>query len=69
MRSGHTVTLIPDGRMLLFGGWDGYKPLSDAYLYQPQFGTWTQVIIPHLEPLSHTPLTLNPEPQTLNPKP
>jgi len=44
MRAGHSVTALPDGRLLVFGGFDGYKPLNDCYLYQPEFGTWAQIL-------------------------
>jgi hypothetical protein len=30
--------------MLLFGGHDGYKPLSDLYFYSPDRGKWHNVL-------------------------
>jgi len=44
MRAGHSVASLPDGRMLLFGGHDGYKPLSDLYFYSPDTGKWAPVL-------------------------
>jgi hypothetical protein len=35
-RSGHSATLLPDGTVLLAGGWDpDYKPLSSAEIFDP----------------------------------
>ena len=44
MRTGHTFVGLPDGRMLLFGGYDGYKPLSDLFIYSPDTGKWAPVL-------------------------
>ena len=49
-RTGHTSTLLPDGRVLVAGGYSGkdnYSPGASAYafgsaeLYDPGSGTWT----------------------------
>ena len=33
-RSGHTATLLLDGRVLVTGGWDGLERLASAEIYQ-----------------------------------
>jgi hypothetical protein len=40
-RSGHTSTLLPNGRVLVAGGYDGTNLLSSAELYDPASQTWT----------------------------
>jgi hypothetical protein len=45
-RSGHTATLLPDGKVLVAGGgdhrtWSGVGTLSTAELYDSASGTWT----------------------------
>ncbi|MEA2577695.1 MAG: hypothetical protein QOD78_1283 [Chloroflexota bacterium] len=40
-RSGHTATLLPDGRVLVVGGYDDWAALASAELYDPASGTWT----------------------------
>src|SRR5262249_7091420 len=40
-RYGHSATLLPDGKVLIAGGWDSqYKPLASAELYDPTSGTF-----------------------------
>jgi hypothetical protein len=34
-RAAHTATLLPDGRVLIAGGYDGSKEFASAELYQP----------------------------------
>ena len=41
-RSGHTATLLPDGKVLVAGGTThGIDPLASAELYDPQSGAWS----------------------------
>jgi hypothetical protein len=44
-RSHHTATLLPDGSVLVAGGYSSYSfgsdPLAEAELYDPSSGTWT----------------------------
>ena len=38
---GHTATLLPNGKVVVAGGFDGFSFLSSAELYDPASGTWT----------------------------
>jgi N-acetylneuraminic acid mutarotase len=42
-RSGHTATLLADGRALVVGGWNGEGPKASvsAELFDPATGSWT----------------------------
>lgn len=37
----HTSTLLPSGKVLVAGGFDGTNPLASAQLYDPATGSWT----------------------------
>ena len=39
-RSTHTATLLPNGQVLVAGGYDGSSALASAELYDPVNGTW-----------------------------
>ena len=39
----HTATLLPNGKVLVTGGFNGYVTISSAELYDPAAGTWTQL--------------------------
>ncbi len=40
-RTGFAAVLLPDGKVLAIGGWNGNKALASAELYDPATGTWT----------------------------
>lgn len=42
-RTGHSATLLPDGRVLIAGGWEEFDtlPLASAEIYNPAANTWT----------------------------
>jgi hypothetical protein len=51
-RGNHTATLLPNGQVLVIGGWleagriNGKTPLSSRELYDPSTGTWTTIGTP-----------------------
>lgn len=40
-RSAHTATLLPDGKVLVAGGYDGSNYLNSCALYDPATATWS----------------------------
>ncbi len=40
-RNSHAAILLPDGRVLAVGGWDGIRTLASAELYDPRTQAWT----------------------------
>src|SRR5205809_5421389 len=40
VRAYHTATLLPNGKVLVAAGYDGFD-LTSAELYEPASGTWT----------------------------
>ncbi len=40
-RVNHTATLLPDGKVLIAGGWDGTSSLSSAEIFDPDTETFT----------------------------
>lgn len=42
-RLSHTATRLPDGRVLILGGWDFGAARGPGELYQPTDGTWTAI--------------------------
>jgi len=41
-RGSHTATRLPDGRVLVAGGWNQSTALSSAEIYDPEVGTWRE---------------------------
>src|SRR5580765_2510897 len=39
-RAGHTATLLPSGKVLVFGGFNGVLRLTTSELYNPATGVW-----------------------------
>ncbi len=50
----HTATLLPNGKVLVAGGFDGTFSMSSAELYDPVSGTWTPTGDLATERESHT---------------
>jgi len=42
-RHNHTATLLPNGKVLVVGGYDGTSVLDTAKIFDPGSGTWTTV--------------------------
>jgi WD40 repeat protein len=40
-RAGHTATLLPNGKVLVFGGYNGVLRLTTSELYNPSTAVWT----------------------------
>ena len=57
-RSDHTATLLPDGRVLIAGGYDFQNSTGDAVqtaeLYDPRTGTFSQTGSMSMSPADHT---------------
>ncbi len=63
-RNSHTLTLLPDGRVLAAGGWDGASPLASAELYNPATGAW-QTVSPMSDTRAYPTATLLPDGRVL----
>ena len=64
-RDYHTATLLPDGRVLVAGGFDNDKrPLASAEVYDPSNGTWTAAGSMKVARVAHT-ATLLPDGRVL----
>eukprot|EP01127_Copromyxa_protea_P018187 TRINITY_DN5659_c0_g1_i1.p1 TRINITY_DN5659_c0_g1~~TRINITY_DN5659_c0_g1_i1.p1 ORF type:complete len:413 (-),score=51.01 TRINITY_DN5659_c0_g1_i1:523-1761(-) len=44
-RSGHSATLVADGKIIIFGGESGSDTLNDVHVLDTQKATWTQVSV------------------------
>ena len=58
----HTATLLPDGKVLVAGGWPDHTdrgPLSSAELYNPLAGNWTRTVGMHVVRVGHTATLLS----------
>lgn len=42
-RASHASARLPDGRVLVAGGWDGSAPTATAEVYDPRADAWTRV--------------------------
>src|SRR6266446_5141055 len=50
----HTATLLPDGKVLVAGGWDGFNPFTSAERYDPSSGMWRTTGSLHIARELHT---------------
>ena len=66
-RQGATATLLPNGKVLVAGGWDGVTEtyLSSAELYNPTTGTWTLTTNPMNDAREYATATLLPNGEVL----
>ena len=57
-RQGHTATLLPNGKVLLAGGYSiqSSSYLNNVYLYDPATGTWSAAASCHRPVLITRPL-------------
>ncbi len=57
-RDGHTATLLPDGQVLIVGGWNQSGRTATAELYDPQMGTfrYTASMVAPRQGMTATPL-------------
>ena len=53
-RSGHSVTLLSNGKVLVAGGSDGKESLSDAEVFDPQTGAFTRIGKMYSARVAHT---------------
>jgi N-acetylneuraminic acid mutarotase len=63
----HTATLLPDGRVLVTGGWPdhtGGSVMSSAELYNPATGNWTETMSMAVPRTAHTATLLFPATDT-----
>ena len=57
-RKFHTLTLLPDGKVLVTGGFDGSRYLSSAEVYDPASETWKAVGPMSVGRVAHTAILL-----------
>ena len=50
----HTATLLPNGKVLVAGGDNGYLPLASAELYDPVTNSWSAAAAPLYARYAHT---------------
>jgi hypothetical protein len=50
----HTATLLPNGMVLVAGGWEGFNPFTSAELYDPSSGMWSKTGSLHIARVLHT---------------
>jgi hypothetical protein len=59
-RSQFALTLLPDGRVLLTGGYDaGFTPVASVYIYSPSTGTWAAATAMSRSRADHTATLLS----------
>jgi hypothetical protein len=58
-RSNHTATLLPSGKVLLTGGYNGGTIVASAALYEPGSGTWSTAASMPSARYDHSALLLN----------
>ena len=58
-RSSATITVLPNGKVLVTGGWDGASARSDAEVYDPLGNSWVVVVGMSSGRFNHTATLLN----------
>ncbi len=58
-RSGHTASLLPDGRILIAGGTNGTSILNTAEIYDPQSGSFSSAGTMAAARIEHTAIRLS----------
>lgn len=58
-RTGHSATIMPDGNVLVAGGWKDTSALSSCEIYNPETDEWLRAPSMNLKRHNHGMITLN----------